>query len=759
MSQKLNLFRRFNYSPYFQKKSLKFKFLIAVLPPVTICFLVISLIAGILSYNNVKKDILNRYQRDAQAILTPISLSLWNLDHSVINSQILSLLHHPDISGVKVVENLHQQEYTAGDVPDAQTLPGHLVFSVDINFSSYFDTENLGTLYLYFKKQQILDQQIRQFMQSSALFLIVIVIVIIAAVSAYNQTINMPLTKLVDSIRTFDRDGNATPVEWTSDDEIGEVIASYNGLIVSLEMGNSQLKTALEKARKANAVKGEFLANISHEIRTPLNGIQGMAELVLDTPLNREQTEFLTIIHAEAGQLLIIINDILDFSKIEAGKMQIDQAPFDLRSTIDTLCSPFHVQAREKGIEFHHFIDAGAEIPLVGDPGRLRQILVNLLGNAVKFTHKGEVHLSIETAESSDRSVRLRFSVSDTGIGIAEDKQEMVFESFSQADGSTTREFGGTGLGITISQKLIEQMGGKLSMTSTLGVGTRFVFEIEFLKQAGLNAPPVLPDICSADLSGQRSIRILVAEDYKTTQTLVTRQLESAGCTVTLAANGREAVDLFARHPFDLILMDIQMPEMDGYTACHHIRKRKPKGTRIPIIAMTAHAMDGFRRQCMDAGMDDYITKPLKRSELLAAVHRWTQQGIYRPENGTGPDQTTVTASDDPLNLSLAINEFENDADLFYEVLDEFIHHVHTQLAIMDVALENNDFSTLAQHAHAIKGGAANLTAMALSTAAHQMETAAKNQCREKLKMLQQKIIDEYRRLKSFRKKQERFPE
>jgi signal transduction histidine kinase/CheY-like chemotaxis protein len=422
-----------------------------------------------------------------------------------------------------------------------------------------------------------------------------------------------------------------------SADEIGVLVDDFNDMLGQIELRDRQLRehgetleqqvavrtaelvAARDAAEAASRAKSEFLANMSHEIRTPMNGVIGMTELALATPPGDQHTGYLEIVKTSAQSLLHLLNDLLDFSKIEARKVDLDVAPFAVRDLIRQLLVPLRLKAEQNGVAVS--LDVAADVPewLLGDQVRVRQILVNLVANAVKFTEAGTVDVAVRRAASAPD--RMRFEVRDTGIGIAREKQQLIFEAFSQADGSTTRRYGGTGLGLSITAKLVGLLGGSISLESELGQGSCFSVELPLpATAAAAGATSPVGSVVPAP-----HLKVLIVDDSPVNLLVARRSLERHGHSVVVAETGAAAVAAYQRESFDLVLMDLQMPEMDGFEATAEIRRiEAERGTRTPIVALTAHVSADDRERCLAASMDGYATKPIQLEHLLAEIARVT---------------------------------------------------------------------------------------------------------------------------------------
>ncbi len=523
--------------------------------------------------------------------------------------------------------------------------------------------------------------------------------------------------------------------------ELHRLADAFNRMVARLGEKTDELVEAATTAERANKAKSQFLANMSHEIRTPMNGVLGNVEILKASPLSDQQSRIVETVHSSATTLLEIIDEILDFSKIEAGRLQLHCEPLDVRHLANEQVEFFGEQSRKKGLQMRALVPTDLPSPLVGDPVRLRQVLTNLISNAIKFTHAGEILVGLSIVGEREDRVHIQFEVEDTGSGIPADVLDDIFAAFTQADASTTRRFGGTGLGLAICKQLVEMMGGAIGVDSEVGRGSRFWFTVP-LQRA--NAPDLRlepkaslarPKEIGLDEMQPINAHILLAEDNLINQNVACTALEQLGCTVDLATNGKEAVKAANSRHYDLVLMDCMMPEMDGFDATRTIReaeKASGEQRRIPIIALTANALSSDRENCLAAGMDDHIGKPFRMMELQERLLKWLseeEEPVGRTDvDSSGSWQEAFTPDIFDIATVNELNRLKGGdqskfaaADLF----ESFRVEAEKQVAALGSAISNQDCVLVRDLAHTLKSSSAAIGAKRIQSQAGVLQKLA----------------------------------
>jgi two-component system sensor histidine kinase/response regulator len=824
-----------------------------------------------------------------------IAAVIRNIDGDVLASYGSNLADAADGAGVDV--GISPDQAFSGKVESNHYFRAD---SLELFAPVLLDGEALGLIYIRSDLKQIEEQFLWDLMVVGVVFLVSIGIAFLLA-AMLQKVISEPVLRLAQTMSKVKstRDYSIRS-DWVSYDELGMLTEGFNDMLDQVRLRDRELNAARESAEEASSAKSQFLANMSHEIRTPMNGVLGMTELLLGTELTQQQQKFCSTVHRSGKALLHVINDILDFSKVEAGKLELETIDFNMRETIEEVMGLLAENAHRKELELLFEIDADTPEAVVGDPNRLRQILTNLVGNALKFTEKGEVFVRLGVLEDNAENLKLRFEVRDSGIGMTAEARERIFESFTQADGSTTRHYGGTGLGLAISKRLAEMMGGEIGVESDLGEGSTFWFTAVLEKCADLvSSRPVrehlrdlrilivddnetncqilehqtsawgmrhatamggkqalammraasdqgdpfdvaildmhmpgmdgltlaraikgdrvyadLPlvmltsvggfgDATTAKSSGishylhkpvrqsdlynalvstvnivpgkqnTRSqpqsrmqfpgVKVLLAEDNAVNQEVAISMLEILESEYQLAENGKQVLAALNGDQFNIILMDCQMPEMDGFEAAAEIRRmeRDNKANRIPIIAVTANAMEGDREQCIAAGMDDYLSKPFSQIQLAEMLQRWCgeiatvedeQSHKYdgQQDGDCGVSNEAHDQPDEPAIDQAALNNIRllqrpGKPDLLEKIVLLYMKDSPGLLNALRDAIDQDDAEQVRMHAHRFRSGSANLGALRLAELCKQLEEMGRNNELQQALILLNRVEAEFR--------------
>jgi len=725
--------------PYIKSKpTLSKKFSLLTIGVISAIVLVFCIIAIYYSTNKINEQLRQRVNSISNIATAGLKSALWSLEKNTIDDIIRSLFQEEEVVYLRVVDSTGAQyEQIAGKYKKNtfEFFTKSSQFKTEIAAIKYEGTE-IGKVYVAISNEKYRHELTTNIASIVVLTLIILLIIPLTSIIITKKYIFKPLKRLEDSATQIAEGNLATPIDTSSLDEIGNLAGVFDEMRKSLEQSFKEMENA-------NKAKDQFLAKVSHEIRNPMNSISGFIELIQGSNLNQDQQQYLRIINSSAHDLLRIINDILDFSRMVSGKLEIGNYGFRLSDILEDIESSFKPQACTKNIKFTIDIEKGTPVSLLGDGGRLKQVLKNLVDNALKYTQHGEVTLGVSFLKQNDDRVKIHFSVKDTGQGIPLQDQERIFNPYEQLKRDSTK---GIGLGLTISRQLVSLMGGgEIEVKSEVGKGSTFSFSIPFTIQPDGADSMVTLKNKSMNIAAFEDLEILVVEDEETNRLLVEAYLSNAGIKkVDFACNGNEAIQKISSHHYDIVLMDMLMPELNGYDAMKIIREN-PQFKNLPIIALTAFAVVGDEKKCLDAGASDYISKPISSENLLITINKYIQPAKIIPfeEKEKQNPQMLLSLSDESsdkpmevLNIDCALKR--NGQDTYIKCLNAFMKKNENIMDEIKSAFAHKNKEKILFLIHTLIGAAANLEANKLQDAAKKLNQAV----HEGKNNLDQSVID-----------------